>query len=346
MDKLLETILNTTAPSGYEANLQKEIRDYTKSFSNTKTDSFHNLYSIINEDKDFRVLMTAHADEIGLVITNINSNGTCSVRRVGGVKLSLYVGVRVNVLHNGSLVKGIMGIKNGVFESKVTEDSLFLDLGVDTKEEAMKLVSIGDELTLDTNTVLLNDNRLISRALDDKIGCYIITKALEELSKRKINNQVCACNTVCEETGLRGAYGASVNFKPNIAIAVDVTYTSDVTGNPADTGNVKLGGGAAICHSSIIHKKLNSLLTKVAVENKIDVQYEVMIRSTGTDADKIHFTNDGVPVCLVSIPLRYMHSGVEMCDLRDVNNCIKLLVEFISAINKDINLEDLEYNIK
>lgn len=345
MDKLLTKILDTKTPSGYESNLQKEIQSFTKEFALTKTDSFHNLYSIINVDKEFKVLMTAHADEIGLVITNINSNGTCSVRKVGGVKLPLYIGSLVNILHDGKLVNGVMGIKNNVFDNKITENSLFLDLGVNSKEEAMKLVSIGDEIVLDTKTILLNDKKLVSRALDDKIGCYVVVKALEELSKRKINNQVCACNTVCEETGLRGAFAAAANFEPNIAIAVDVTYTSDVTGDPADTGMVSLGKGAAICHSSIIHKKLNSLLSKVAKENNIDVQYEVMIRGTGTDADRMHYTNKGVPVCLVSIPLRYMHSGVEMCDLDDVNSCIKLLVEFISSINSEIDLTDLEYKI-
>lgn len=343
MDKLLKDILQTNTPSGYEASLQNVIRNYTKDFSNTKTDNFHNLYSIINEDKKFKVLMTAHADEIGLVITHINNNGTCSVRKVGGVNINLYVGVIVNVLHEGKNIKGVMGIKKDAFNN-ITENSLFLDLGVDTKEEAMKLVSIGDEITLDTQTIQLN-NRIVSRALDDKIGCYIITKALEKLSERKIDNQVCAATTVCEETGLRGAYAAASNFSPDIAIAVDVTYTSDVTGSPSDTGEVSLGKGAAICHSSIIHKKLNDLLKKVAIKNNIPVQFEVMIRATGTDADKMHFTNKGVPVCLVSIPLRYMHSGVEMADLVDVNACIDLLVEFITQINSKIDLTDLSYTI-
>lgn len=342
MDKLLKEILNTNAPSGYEANLQNVIQNYTKEFSNTKTDNFHNLYSTINEDKEFKVLMTAHADEIGLVITHINNNGTCSVRKVGGINLNLYVGVVVNVLHDNKIVKGVMGIKKDV--DKVTESSLFLDLGVSSKEEAMKLVSIGDELTLSTETLELN-GKIVSRALDDKIGCYIITKALEKLSKRKIDNQVCACTTVCEETGLRGAFAASTNFNPNIAIAVDVTYTSDVTGNPSDTGEVSLGKGPAICHSSIVHKKLNSLLKQVSEEHKIPVQFEVMIRGTGTDADRMHYTNKGVPVCLVSIPLRYMHSGVEMADSKDVELCIDLLVEFISKLNNKIDLTDLKYTI-
>ncbi len=342
MEKLLKDILNTNAPSGYEASLQNVVKNYTKDFATTKIDNFHNLYSIINEDKKFKVLMTAHADEIGLVITHINSNGTCSVRAVGGIKPMLYVGRIVNILHEGNVVKGVMGIKNNLKE--VTVKDLFIDLGVDSKEKAMNLVSIGDELTIDSNVVELND-KIVSKALDDKIGCYIITKALEKLSKKKINNQVCACTTVCEETGLRGAYAASVNFEPNIAIAVDVTYTSDVVGDASETGEVHLGKGPAICHSSIIHKKLNSLLQDVASKSDIPVQFEVMIRSTGTDADKIHYTNKGVPVCLVSIPLRYMHSSVEMADINDVENCINLLVEFISTINDKIDLTDLKYTI-
>lgn len=337
MDKLLKDILTTSTPSSYEGQLQKVIKDYTSKFAKTSNDNVNNLYSIINEDKEFKVLMTAHADEIGLVITKINHNGTCSVRRVGGVNLGLYIGVIVNILHDGKIIKGVMGVKDKVYSSTLSEDSLFIDLGVSSKEEAMKLVSIGDELTLQENCFMMN-NKIVSKALDDKIGCYVITKALEELSKRKINNQVCSCNTVCEETGLRGAFAASVNFNPDIAIAVDVTYTSDVTRNPADTGEVNLGGGAAICHSSIVHKKLNKLLTEAAVENNIDVQYEVMLRGTGTDADRMHYTNKGVPVCLVSIPIRYMHSGVEMADMDDVKSCINLLVEFITKINKDYDL--------
>ncbi|MFI3252283.1 MAG: M42 family peptidase [bacterium] len=317
MDKFLEEILNTVAPSGYEYQMQNVVKEYTKDFALVSIDHAHNVYSVINEANDFKVLMCAHSDEIGMVITKINSNGTCSLRKVGGIKLPLYVGALVTVLHDGALVNGVIGIKEGVFDGKVTENSLFLDLGVDTFEEANKLVSIGDELVVNSKTVELND-RIVSRALDDKIGCYVITKALEELSKRELNSQVCSCTTTREEVGAQGAYVASVNYKPNIAIAVDVTYTSDVTGNPSDYGYVCLGKGPAICNSSIIHKKLNSLLTNVATKFDIPVQYEVMIRGTGTDADKIHFTNEGVPVCLVSIPLRYMHSSVEMVDKNDL----------------------------
>lgn len=344
MDKLLENILNTVAPSGYEAQLQNVIKDYTKGFSSVSTDTAHNVYSIINEENDFKVLMAAHSDEIGLVITRINNNGTCNVRKVGGINLNLYIGVNVYVLHNNTLVSGVMGIKEGAF-SNVTENTLFLDLGVDSLDDAAKLVSIGDEIVIDSKTVMLNDKRISARALDDKIGCYVITKTLEELSKRKIDNQVCSCTTTREEVGTQGAYFAAAKFKPNVAIAVDVTYTSDVTGDSANYGNVALGKGPAICHSAIIHKKLNSLLHKVADDNGIKYQTEVMVRSTGTDADKMHFTNEGVPVCLVSIPLRYMHSSVEMVDLDDVNNAIKLLVEFISKLNKELDLTDLKYSV-
>lgn len=345
MDKLLDDILNTVAPSGYEVELQKVIKSYTSKFAVTTTDSAHNLYSVINDNNKFKILMAAHSDEIGLIITKINGNGTCSVRQVGGIKPALYVGALVHILHNGKLIDGVMGIKNNALNSKVDVNHLFLDLGVDSYKEASELVSIGDEIVLNTKTVLLNDNRLVSRALDDKIGCYVITKALEELSKRSLETQVCSCTTTREELGTQGAFFAAVNFNPNIAIAVDVTYTSDVDGDASNYGEVSLGRGPAICHSGIIHKKLNSLLTSVSTKNNIPVQYEVMPRGTGTDADKIHFTNKGVSVCLVSIPLRYMHSGVEIVDMRDVENAIKLLVEFISELNSNIDLCDLSYTI-
>ncbi len=345
MDKLLKDILNTVSPSGYERELQTVIKDYTSKFSDVSVDASHNLYSVINKDNEFKVLMAAHSDEIGLVITKINSNGTCSVRKVGGIRAALYVGSLVYILHDGKLVDGVMGIKDGVFSKEVSVESLFLDLGVDSFDEASKLVSVGDEIVLNTKTVLLNENRLTSRALDDKIGCYVITKALEELSKRKSNNKICSVTTTKEELGAHGAYFAASIFKPNIALIVDVTYTSDVTGNPSDYGDVRLGNGPAICHSGIIHKKLNDLLSKTASEFNIPTQFEVMPRSTGTDGDKMYYTNEGVSICLVSIPLRYMHSGVELVDLRDVDNAIKLITEFILKLNKDIDLCDLNYNM-
>ena len=213
------------------------------------------------------------------------------------------------------------GLKTGDF---------FIDIGASGREEAEALVHIGDSVVFDTQIRSLQGSRFSARALDDRLGVYIIMEAF-----RRAKEQGCTCGvysaaTAGEETTKNGAYWSAMRIRPSLAIVVDVTWTSDYPGTkPEETGEVKLGGGPVLCDSPIVARGLNERLERCAGKAGIPIQWEVAERLSCTDADKIHFSGDGVPVALVSIPLRYMHTPAEVADWKDVEGCIKLIKEFL-----------------
>ena len=181
---------------------------------------------------------------------------------------------------------------------------------------------------------------LSARAVDDRGCAYIILEALKRAKAMGCTIGVYAATTVGEETTMRGAYWAASQVQPDVAIAVDVTYAQDYPGtDPAESGDVKLGGGPVICNSSIANRKVNDLLKSCATEKSIPYQMESYMGHTGTDADKIHFTNAGVTTALLSLPLRYMHSPSEVCHLDDIENSIELLARFLCAITEETDLD-------
>lgn len=334
----LYTLLDTKSPSGYEYPLQEKICNYLKNTSEEVIKHHSgNVINIINKNSNMKVMLSAHADEIGLMITEIDSQGYCKLTSAGGVRPGSYVGQKVTVVTlDNRFVPGVIGVDKSSFDHKVEAKELFLDLGVDSKEEASKLVKPGDYVILDTTYKHLANNRFTSRALDDKIGCFIISEALRKAKEQNCKIGVYSLTSVGEETTMRGATFGPKIIKPNLAIIVDVTYTTDSHG--VGTGEVYLGKGPVLCHSTIVNKELNRLLEESAKRLDISLQYEIAVGRTGTDADKIFFTDDGIPCALISIPLRYMHSPSEICDLKDVEQIIDLIADFLVNLNEEQEL--------
>ncbi|MGM9969279.1 MAG: M20/M25/M40 family metallo-hydrolase [Anaeroplasma sp.] len=343
MDKsFLQELLKIESPSGFEFGFQKYIMEYMKPYTdNFITNHSGNVISVLNNNSKIKILLSAHADEIGLIISDILPNGKAKVTSAGGIMANMYIGHKVCAITlDGRKVPGICEVFNGCFDKKIHADELTIDFGCESKEEALTLVRPGDYVIFDEVYRDLFGSRFTSKALDDKIGCFVILEALKKAREIKAENCVYALTSVGEETTMRGASFAGYMVEPSLAIVVDVTFDTNTRENNG-CGNVKLGGGPVLCHSSIVNKKLNKKLEEIASKHSINLQYEVAVGRTGTDADRIYYTKEGIPTALVSIPLRYMHSPSEMCDLKDVQDCIDLLAYFIKEI-EEINFNPYE----
>lgn len=327
-------MLETISVSGYEGPLQQSVREEMGPFvDEIREDEMHNLVCAINTGSETRIMLSAHADEIGLMISNITAEGRLQVIDRGGIVASTYPGQQVIIKTKSQKISGVVEAYRGLFDKKeLSTKDMVIDIGAKDREDAMKYVHIGDPVVLDTHIRELVNNRISARALDDRIGVYMIMEALKRAKERGCRTGVYAASTTGEETTKTGAYWCSTRIRPDLAIVVDVTYTSDCLGmNPAEMGTVELGKGPVLCYSPIVAQKMNEKMADLAEKAGIPVQWEVASRLSYTDADKIHFSNEGVPVVLVSLPLRYMHMPCEVADLNDVENGIKLITEFLLA---------------
>ena len=337
----LYELLNTDSVSGNEADIEKKIYDYAHGFADTvSVDELGNVTAAINPDSNFKVLITGHADEIGLMVTAVTDEGMLRVTKIGGVYISTYPGHKVKIHTENGPVYGAVVNTRALSENKdIKSRDLYIDIGAKNKDDALKYISLGDTVNFDTGVRELKNNIITARAIDDRVGAFIVMEALK-LAKGRTHVGVYAAATTGEETTTNGAYFTASRVKPNIAIAVDVTYATDYPGvDKADTGDICVGGGAVICNNPSIHKKLNKLLIKAAESSGIKYQIEAANGHTGTDGDVMHKTGIGVPFALVSIPLRYMHCPAEVGSLDDVEACIRLLAKFISELNENISLK-------
>lgn len=338
-DNFLMEIMETVAPSGKEEALQKCIyHHYKDDFDAFETDSQGTLTGIYRKDAPFKIQLAAHADEISLIVTGYNADGSLQVERNGGVRPKLYIGTKVRVLTPQGIVKGVVGTNDTLNrKEKVEADELFIDMGCDSKEEAMKLVPKGSYVVHDTDMVRLQNNRLAARAFDDKIGVFIIFEAARKAIRMGARSGIFATATTGEETTGRGAYASASRLQPDVCVAVDVTYAADYS-NPGEPGDVAVGKGGVICRGSIPNARLNALLEGCAEELGLPVQFEVFAGRTGTDADTMLKTGMGVPQVLFSIPLRYMHSPVEILSRDDVESMIEILALFLTRLSGEYSL--------
>lgn len=340
--KFLEEMLATGSVGGHEIKLQKKVIEHMQGISDEIIkDTIGNVIQVLNPDSDVKILLCGHIDEIGLIITSIQDDGYIKVNKVGGVRPLLYLGTHVDIETKDGIVNGVVIADPSLFKkSDIEAKDLSIDIGAKSKEEALRHVHVGDPVFASTTYRYLLNDRMAARAFDDRIGAFIILEALKKAKAKGAKVGVYAATTVGEETTAHGAYWASQKVKPTLAIAVDVTYTSDYHGvDSSVSGEVALDKGPVLCKGAMISEKINALLEDSAKELGISLQYEVAGGKTMTDADKIHFTNDGVPVALVSIPLRYMHSSIETLSLKDVKDIIDLLAEFLVRYDKDIDLD-------
>lgn len=339
--EFLYTLLDSMSVSGHEISLQKKIIAEMKPHCDQiRTDYTGNVITILNPDAPFKVMLAAHIDEIGLIVTHIQEDGLLRVAKSGGIYARTYPGHQV-VIHGyaGTLYGAVVNNKD-MDKAELKDGDLYIDIGAKDAADARKYVQEGDPVHLNTYHQEMLNGCLSARAVDDRGCAFIILEALKLAKEKGCKIGVYAATTVGEETTMRGAYWAGAAVQPNVAIAVDVTFASDYPGTSAkDSGSVKLGKGPVICNSSIANKKVNDLLKVCATAKGIPYQIESYMGRTGTDADKIHFTGTGVTTALLSLPLRYMHSPSEVCHMDDIENAIRLLAEFLCRIDETTDLD-------
>lgn len=341
--KLLEKMLKTPSVSGSELHFQKMLIEEMKDVDDfVITHHSYNVIHGINKESDVKVMLLAHIDEIGLVIEEVLPNGICKMTNIGSIRPEMYMGQQVYVVKyvNGKpvYVNGVIGYTPNYKNGNVSVLDLNLDLGTTSKEETLKLVSIGDVVIQKDTYACLENDCVTSRALDDKIGAYIACEVLKR-TKGKTNNGVYFCATVGEETTGRGAIFSTSTITPTCTISLDVGSASDVNYNSNANKNISLSGGPMLSISSHANQLLKAKLEEVAKKHNIPLQYVVEISRTYTDFDNVYKQNGGIPSMLISIPLRYMHSSVEVCSMKDVEYIIELLVHFIIEINESTNFD-------
>lgn len=334
----LSELLGEISVSGYEEPVQAAVKKEMQSYAHeVREDDMGNVICVLNPESGVRIMLSAHADEIGLIVSNITETGRLQAIRRGGIVNETYPGQQICVQTAGGKVYGVVEGRRDLFEKKeLKESDLLIDIGASTKEEALAKVALGDPIVRDTKLRKMMNGRFTARALDDRLGVFIIMEALKRAREKGCTAGVYAASTVGEETTKTGAYWTGSRIQPTLAVVVDVTYCSDYEGmNPAMMGCVELGKGPVLCNGPYIMKKLNRRMKECAERAGIPVQIEAASALTYTDGDRIHFSGQGIPVVLVSIPLRYMHMPAEVADEKDVEGCIELIAEFLASYEED-----------
>lgn len=338
----LDAYLNNAAPTGFEAPGQRIWMDYIEPYVDAlETDNYGTAYAIINPEAKYKVVIEAHADEISWFVNYIGKDGMIRVIRNGGSDHSIAPSKRVDIHSMKGIVKGVFGwpaihTRKGV-NSKLapTLDTIFLDVGASSKEEVEKLgVQVGNVITYEDKLIKMN-GYYVGRSLDNKMGGFCIAQVARMLKdkKKKLPFGLYIVNSVQEEIGLRGAQMIANTIMPDVAIVTDVTHdTSTPHIEPKTYGDTKCGNGPAVTFAPSVHNKLLDLIIKTAGTKKINLQREVASRSTGTDTDAFAYTGKGIPSALISLPLRYMHTTVEMAHEDDIVDVINLIYETVIRI--------------
>ena len=341
----LEHYLNNASPTGFEAEGQKIWMDYLKPYVDTFiTDTYGTAVGVINPDAKYKVVIEGHADEISWYVNYITDNGLIYVIRNGGSDHQIAPSKRVNIHTKNGIVKGVFGwpaihTRNRSKEESARIDNIFIDLGCDTKEEVEKLgVHVGCVITYPDEFMQLNKNKFVCRALDNRMGGFMIAEVARLLheNKKKLPFGLYITNSVQEEVGLRGAEMITKTIQPNIAIVTDVCHDSTTPMiEKKIEGDTQIGKGPVITYAPAVQNNLRELIITTAETNNIPFQRLASSRVTGTDTDAFAYSNGGVASALISLPLRYMHTTVEMVHRDDVENVIKLIYETLLKIENN-----------
>ena len=349
--QFLEKYINNPAPTGYEWEGQKLWLDYLKPYIDESfIDNYGTAVGVINPKAAFKVVIEAHADEISWYVNYITSDGLIYVIRNGGSDHQIAPSKRVNIHTEKGLVKAVFGwpaihTRHGDKEQAPELKNIFLDCGCTSKEEVEKLgIHVGCVITYEDEFMVLNDRYYVGRALDNRVGGFMIAEVARLLkeNKQKLPFGLYIVNSVQEEIGLRGAEMIAQRIKPNVAIITDVTHdTTTPMINKITQGDLACGKGPVVSYAPAVQTNLNKLLIKTAEKNNIPFQRQASSRSTGTDTDAFAYSNGGVPSALISLPLRYMHTTVEMVHKEDVDNVISLIYQSLLNIKADQDFREL-----
>ncbi len=341
--EFLKRLLSTPGPSGNEGAASKIWREEAGGFAEVRGDRMGNSFATIGAGGSPRVMLSGHIDEIGVMITHIDDQGLLHFTGVGGWDPQVLVGNRVLIQTTNGEVPGVIGKKaihlmEAEERKKVSQiKNLWIDIGARDGDEAKGMVRVGDVGVLDQALLELPNGRIASRSLDNRMGAFVVLEALRLLSEEDgIAPEVIAVASVQEEIGLYGARGAAFGLDPEAAIAVDVTHATDTPGvSKNEHGDHALGSGPVITRASVLSPIVSDGLVAAAEEAGIAYTLEADSRSTGTDADAIHFTRAGIATGLISCPNRYMHSPNEMVDLEDLENCARLIAAYVKTLDAD-----------
>ena len=347
-NQFLYDLLNTPSPTGFEIAGQRKWVAYTKPFADlVENDAYGTAWATLHGSAPHprRVMLEAHADEIGFIIKHITKEGWLRIDRIGGSDTATARGRRVDLLGDLGTVPGIIGNtaihlrKDSLADEKSPKIyELYVDVGANSEKEVAALgLRVGHPAVYHDAAQPFASNRIVGRALDNRLGGFIIAEVLARLASTpdRPSATLIAVNAVMEEIGGHGAKMAAHRLRPDVCVVLDVTHATETPGiDAAQHGEVKLGGGPSITHGTCNHPAVIARLLHCAAQANIPIQHESSSRYSGTDTDVIFDSRNGIPSALVSIPLRYMHSVVEMADLSDVEKIIDLLVSFVRSIGE------------
>ena len=346
-----ESYINNPSPTGFEAEGQKLWLNYIKPAINEyHVDNYGTVYGVMNPGAPFKVVIEAHADEISWFVSYITTDGLIYVKRNGGSDHIIAPSMRVFIHVKGKKIPAVFGwpaihTRKPSSEKTPAVENIFLDCGCTSKEEVEKLgIHVGCVITYQDEFFVLNDRYYGGRALDNRAGGFMIAKVARMLKeqKKKLPFSLYIVNSVQEEVGLRGAEMVVQTIRPDCAIITDVAHdtTTPMIDKTAE-GDFKCGKGPILTIGPAVHNNLLGLVRDTADKNKIPYQMDAASRSTGTDTDAFAYANGGIPSALISLPLRYMHTTVELVHKEDLENVVKLIFNSLLALNPKFNFKYL-----
>jgi endoglucanase len=344
----LKTLLETPSPSGYERPIQDVVRNWARPYADElRTDRHGNVLAsrrAITGSTAPRVMLAGHCDQIALMVQHIDENGYLYVQPIGGWDMQILLGQNLTVWGSNGGVSGVIArraphLLTGEERNKVPQfTDIWLDIGASDRKDAEEVVAPGDPVTFALGYRPLRHSLAASPAMDDKVGLWVVMEALRLMHGKPLQVNVYSVSTVQEEIGLRGATTSAYGIHPAVGIAVDVCHATDTPGNDKkQLGEVKLGAGPVLFRGPNINPHLHSRLEETASKHEIAVQVRGVPRATGTDANVIQLTREGVATGLVGIPNRYMHSPVEVVSLDDLDAAARLLAEFCLALTPEVD---------
>jgi endoglucanase len=336
----LKKLLSIPSPSGFESEIQKMCKSYVADYVDEIYKDVHgNQFHVRNPKGKLRVMLAGHVDEIALMVHHIDKEGFLRFQPIGGIDASVLDGQRVQVHTEKGPIVGVIGrraihLTDPNDRGKAMQmHEMWIDIGAKDRKDAEKYVAIGDPATMNVTHVELLNGRMVARAMDDRIGAFVVLETMRLLASKKLDCAVICVTTVQEEIGLRGAVTSAYSCEPHVAVAVDVSHATDHPDTDAKKhGEFKLDGGPMIARGPNINPKVAGQLIAAAKARKIPYQVEAAARATGTDAAAIQLSRGGVATGLMSVPNRYMHSPVEMISLQDAEQCAQLLAHWIGDL--------------
>jgi putative aminopeptidase FrvX len=348
--KFLKDYLNNASPTGFESPGQKMWLNYIKPYIDDYfVDTYGTVVGVINPKAPYKVVIEAHADEISWFVHYITKDGFIYLRRNGGSDHQIAPSKRVNIHTDKGIVKGVFGwpaihVRDAAKEETPTLKNIFLDIGCTSDKEVAALgVHVGCVITYEDEFMELNNRYYVGRALDNRIGGFMIAEVARLLKEKKdkLPFGLYIVNAVQEEVGLNGATMIARKIKPDVAIVTDVCHcTQSPMMNKITSGDQACGKGPVLSYAPAVQNNLLKLVIEAAKKNKIEFQRQAASRATGTDTDAFAYSTDGIASVLISLPLRYMHTTVESVHKQDVEDVIKLMYYSLKSIK---NNQDFRY---